>query len=88
MALLSIEAQLKYALLTRPIRTDRTTNNTFMFMCGKKTFEATELESERVNEQLFIRYCLKTQQKKEKHNNKTKIYGRKLNVLLAFKVFS
>lgn len=62
MALLSIEAQLKYALLTRPIRTDRITNNTNM--CGKKTFGLTELESERVNEQLFIRFCLKTQQEK------------------------
>lgn len=62
MALLSIEAQLKYALLTRPIWTDRTTNNTNM--CGKKTFGLTELESERVNEQLFIRFCLKTQQEK------------------------
>lgn len=78
MALLSIEAQLKYALLTRPIRTDRTTNNTFMFMCGKKTFAATELESKWVNEQLFIRYCLKAQQQKRKTQQQNKNLWQKI----------
>lgn len=43
-----------------------------MFMCGKKTFGATELESERVNEQLFIRFCLKIQQKTKKKNTTIK----------------